>query len=238
MRDLREGFDLRKAADPSFLTKSIAEVILSASTQLTAELKRRGADRMLPEIDFVIAGVATAVFGKYVSAWRTAPTLQKSTVKAAVVAPPRFRTLEIPTNAFQPFLLDGVTRPTLNQRVASLIAPCVPLFRAGATASLVGYGLTALMVQVRSYVLPTYVAATRSVNIVYACLYTGTFMAVVSNLRYQLLQGLIEPAMDRVLGRFPVLQSAAIIAVRIANGLLGSMMAIAGMQSLGLQRVK
>ena len=55
------GLSQRVAADPNFLLKSILEVVLAATTQYMAEVSRRGWNRMLPEIDFVFAGVLTAV---------------------------------------------------------------------------------------------------------------------------------------------------------------------------------
>jgi hypothetical protein len=64
-QDFKTGYSRRVAADPSFQAKSVTEVFLAAGTQLTAEWNRRGSDRLLPEIDFVIPGVLTAVFGKY-----------------------------------------------------------------------------------------------------------------------------------------------------------------------------
>ena len=62
---VKTGYNRRVAADPSFAAKSVTEVILAAGTQLAAEWNRRGATRLLPEIDFVLPGVLTAVFGKY-----------------------------------------------------------------------------------------------------------------------------------------------------------------------------
>ena len=63
--ELKTGYERRVAADPSFASKSITEVLLAAGTQLTAEWNRRGTARMLPEIDFVVPAILTAVFGKY-----------------------------------------------------------------------------------------------------------------------------------------------------------------------------
>lgn len=64
-KQLSTGYKLRVAADPSFPVKSITEVLLAAGTQLTAEWNRRGRHRLLPEIDFVIPAILTAIFGKY-----------------------------------------------------------------------------------------------------------------------------------------------------------------------------
>lgn len=240
-RDLATAYQRRIAADPSFLAKSCAEVLLAGGTQLTAEWSKRG-ERIIPEIDFVTAGFLTAVFGKYYSMWKVAPTQigdeKEEDMSSASVQEPHLLQMKVPTNAFQRTLLDGVTPPSLQQRLGSLLVPVVPLFRAGVVASATGYGFTALVILLRSYLVPSYQAATQNVNIFYASLYTGAFMAIVSNLRYQILQGLVEPMIDRVLRKFPLVRAIMIFAVRIANGLLGSFLAITGMRWLGLQKLK
>ena len=220
--------------------------------------------------------------------WRTAKTLDNDVVKDkdavintpkssqssssdsndAVVAvgvdvagdPILFGRLAVPTNAFQPCMADGRTIPTMRQRLGSFLAPVPALFRAGTMASGVGYGIGAVLVAVRSKWMPHYQTETIPVNVLYASIYTGCFMAVVSNIRYQLLQGLVEPiVIDRWIfsngnvnntndeknsnhvrrHRFPVvLRSFVIFAVRWLNGLLGSVLAINGMQFFGLQRMK
>jgi hypothetical protein len=64
-KQIREGYQCRVAADPSFLQKSFTEVLLAAGTQFAAEWNRRGAARLIPEADFVLPAILTAVFGKY-----------------------------------------------------------------------------------------------------------------------------------------------------------------------------
>lgn len=230
------GFERRIAADPAFLKKSVVEVFLAASTQLSAELSQRGSHRMIPEVDFVVAGVLTAIVGKYYSMWRVAKT-QRGAAEIFKTEPSIFG-LAVPTNAFQEVMLDGVSRPTPKQRAGSLVAPMLPLFQAGVLASIVGYGLTAAAIQIRSILLPSFLATTRQVNIAYAALYTGAFMAIVSNLRYQVLQGWIEPSFERIGRKFPVVLNSVLFMVRILNGWLGSVLAIAGMKALGLQKLK
>lgn len=142
----------------------------------------------------------------------------------------------VPTNAFQRTMLDGVTAPNLMQRMGSLIVPMLPLFQAGCIASFLGYGLTAMIILLRSTFMPAYVPVTQSVNVFYATLYTGAFLATVSNIRYQILQGIIEPFVDHSLGKNPMLRGSLIFVIRIGNGLLGSMLAISGMKLFELQR--
>jgi hypothetical protein len=268
-RSVSRGYRARVAADPNFLAKSLLEVILAAGSQMAAEVSRRGARGCATEVDFVVAGVLTAIAGKYYSSWRVAPTAAPegggdvggdggdaaaaaaaaaagaagADASAAVPAGTRDSASgfwsRVPTNAFQPYQLDGKTRPTAAERLGALLAPIPTLFRAGVIASAIGYGMTSLLISLRSSLLPDYVSPTVNVNIVHACVYTGAFMSIVSNIRYQLLQGIIEPhIIDRFFRRWPPLQAAATFGVRFANGLLGSMLAIAGMKYFGLQKLK
>jgi hypothetical protein len=68
---LQTGYQRRVAADPTFPSKSVTEVLVAAGTQFTAEWNRRGVDRLLPELDFVVPAILTAVIGKYYRYVRT-----------------------------------------------------------------------------------------------------------------------------------------------------------------------
>ena len=270
LSSIKIGYKQRLAADPSYLSKSILEILLAAATQFTAEISRRGYDRILPEIDFVAAGILTAVVGKYFSMWRVAKTVTENVGSMASSDKNRDNKQanwkdSIPTNAFQPTLLDGSTRPMLSSRLLALLLPMPELFRAGVIASIIGYGMTAIMIQVRAILLPDYVMPTVPVSIIGASVYTGAFMAIVSNLRYQLLQGVVEPYLIEepfrkikafgeslktghngligLVGSLLVngcdkVGGFAIAIVRWGNGLLGSWMAIGGMRHFGLQKLK
>lgn len=259
---IKIGISQRVAADPNFLSKSILEVILAATTQYMAELSQRGWDRIIPEIDFVFAGILTAVIGKYFSMWRVAKTIDTSennipADKEGGGSQKKINWREnVPTNAFQRTLLDGHTRPTLSSRFLAFLVPMPQLFRAGVMASTVGYGLTSALISLRTMFLPSYVAQTSPVSVPLAALYTGVFMALVSNIRYQLLQGLVEPFIDLlfdklarmgeidgiagIIARWRIwksIKASLIVGVRWGNGLLGSWIAIAGMRALKLQKL-
>ena len=195
--------------------------------------------------------------------WRTAKTLDddvgednttSSEIEQSDRGDPVIFDLSVPTNAFQPKMADGVATPTTQQRLGSFLAPVPALFKAGTIASCVGYGITTILIGLRTLLIPSYRTETIPVNVLYASVYTGCFMAVVSNLRYQILQGLVEPILidkwiffgindeklqNSKLRRFLVLtRSLVIFMVRWLNGLLGSVLAITGMRMCGLQRLK
>ena len=173
------------------------------------------------------------------SMWRVAKTIEEdASAHDEVAKEVKLGSMSVPSNAFQKYMLDGKTKPSLAQRGGSFIAPMFPLFRAGFIASSVGYGITAILIVLRSVLLPSYVPATRTVNVLYAAVYTGSFMAIASNVRYQILQGLIEPFIDRVFAKFPFIRSSFIFTIRWLNGLLGSVLAISGMRYFGLQKLR
>eukprot|EP00816_Leptocylindrus_hargravesii_P007718 CAMPEP_0196818718 /NCGR_PEP_ID=MMETSP1362-20130617/67080_1 /TAXON_ID=163516 /ORGANISM="Leptocylindrus danicus, Strain CCMP1856" /LENGTH=296 /DNA_ID=CAMNT_0042196925 /DNA_START=181 /DNA_END=1068 /DNA_ORIENTATION=+ len=220
----------RIAADPNFLKKSILEVCLAASTQFMAEMNRRhGMHGVIVEIDFVVAGILTAVAGKYYSMWRVAPTSSNTNTVNDVQQQNSCSSLtsfwdKVPTNAFQSSS-DEFYTPMM--RMASFVKPAPTLFRAGIIASAIGYGLTAVLISLRSILVKTYIPKTQNVNVIAACLYTGGFMAVVSNLRYQLLQGVVEPlCIDGPFANIPSVRAVLIFLVRLGNGFLGSVLAI------------
>jgi hypothetical protein len=276
LSSIKLGYEQRLAADPSFLSKSVLEIILAAATQYTAEVGKRGRHRILPEIDFVAAGVLTAVCGKYYSMWRVAKTVVREesndnhfkhtgNSKTADNKPSTSWRDTVPTNAFQPTLLDGRTKPNTSSRFMAILLPMPELFRAGVIASTLGYGLTAILIHLRTILMPEYVMPTVPVPIIGASIYTGVFMAIVSNVRYQLLQGVVEPHMiEEPFRRFESLgeslrrkqgligylgmllkwsgwnkvKGMIIAVVRWGNGLLGSWIAIEGMRRCGLQKLK
>ncbi len=242
--EIKYQFRIRVAADPDFVQKSIVEIIFAILMQFAAEVSKRGRHRIVPEIDFVIAGIFTAIAGKYYSMWRVAKTVSSSestndgSDHGGDASSTSWRS-NVPTNAFQDTLLDGKTKPDILQRVAAFFVPIPPLFQAGFIASAIGYGFTAILISLRSILIPSYKAVTVNVNILHVCLYTGSFMAVISNIRYQLLQGLIEPKIiDKLFGGVPAVQTTMISLIRLANGLLGSYLAITGMKLLALQKLK
>ena len=196
----------RADADPKFRQKLALEAALACALQTTAEVQRRGR-AFGREADYVVAGVLTALAGKLVASFQAAPS-------AAGVA--------VATNAFQPDV-------PVRARVRAVVGPMPRLFGVGFAAAALGYGLTDCLTRLRDLCGIAVVAPPR-VPILGAAVYTGIFVAVVSNGSYQILQGLVERGWwgDR---------RALLFVGRAGRSLMASALAIRGMQMSGLQAV-
>ena len=100
------------------------------------------------EVDYVIAGVLTAVAGKTYAAYRVAPTKAVEGTTASDDSekrPPAWIT-SAPTNAFQ------LGDYTLTQRLSAFVIPAPRLFFSGCGCGLLGYGVGACLSQLRMLV--------------------------------------------------------------------------------------
>ena len=195
----------RADADPKFRQKLALEAALACALQTTAEVQRRGR-AFGREADYVVAGVLTALAGKLMASFQAAPSMQGATA----------------TNAFQPDV-------PVRDRVGAVVRPMPRLFGVGFAAAAAGYGLTDVLTRLRDLCGIAVVAPPR-VPILGAAVYTGVFVAVVSNGSYQILQGLVERGWwgDR---------RALLFVGRAGRSLMASALAIRGMQMSGLQAV-
>lgn len=169
---------------------------LPCPPKLAAELQRRGVSGAWLEVDYVMAGILTAVAGKTYAAYRVAPTkaVEGSDEpgggggggggggKGRGV--PRW-IATAPTNAFQ------LGQYTLAQRLGAFVAPAPRLFTSGCACGLAGYSFAALLSQLRA-LAGAGPSLAPAVPILPATLYTGIFLVIVSNLSLQFLQGVIE----------------------------------------------
>ena len=116
-----------------------------------------------------------------------------------------------------------------SDRVGAVVRPMPRLFGVGFAAAALGYGLTDCLTRLRDLCGIAVVAPPR-VPILGAAVYTGVFVAVVSNGSYQILQGLVERGWwgDR---------RALLFVGRAGRSLMASALAIRGMQLSGLQAV-
>ncbi len=225
LTSLKEGYKLRSAHTKNFGLKSIYEVSLAFSLQLAAEHSVRGGWKGVAHgADFVGAALLTAVGGKYYSSWVTAPTGPKPRGDASLGV-----WEGVPDNAFTP------APPA--KRALALVKPVPKLFSSGFVIAFTGYTFSSVLISIRKVLIPKYESPAIPVPPLSAALFTAVFMSTVSNLRYQLLQGLVEPAVDKA-GLPETVYKGVIATLRVINGFIGSWLAVQLMRHLGLQRFK
>lgn len=248
---LQDGWNERAMAAGSsriFLLKCVMEVCLAITFQLLAEVQRRRA-RFWPEFDYVLAGTITAVLGKGYSAWVTAPTATLSTQGAASKVGTA-TAAAIPTN----FFTKG--EYPLSTRCFAVVRPAPRLFAVGALSAFLGYGLAASLGTLRELLGVAGSMPPPSVPLLGAAIFTGCFLVTISNLSFQIVQGLIEPRIIDPLASFikrsddggnnngaswraraaESLRWFLIAFVRASRGIFVSGLAIRGMQLSGLQK--
>ncbi|GMH75737.1 hypothetical protein TrST_g3070 [Triparma strigata] len=195
----------RSSLQTNFPLKSLSELSLAVLLQLLAEYKiRSGLPGILLAFDYVLASVLTACAGKYYSMLRTASS-SSSTWLSPLPLLPRLRL----------FLLTSQN-----------------LFSFGFLAGLTGYTLTTFITLFRSKILHQTISL-KIVNPFHAAIYTGAFMAIVSNIRYTILQIKVEPFIEEYFSG--KVMKGIIFGVRCANGFAGSWVAIWGMRYFNIQ---
>ena len=229
------GFRERLLADPSFFVKVAIEVGIGIFTKTTAEYTKRG-PAFASELDFVAANVAMALVADFALVWLPAPTLSFAPRAApASNAVLRFFA-SCPENAFQR-VPPGYAPFTLAQRAGAVARNGAKLLGVGFGASLVGVSATNGLIALRQALDPAWAPPNAPQDVWTMSAAYAAYMAVSSNLRYQVLAGVVEErGIEALLKGQPALCSALSFAVRTGNTFLGSLMWVDFLRILGLQK--
>ncbi|KAL4561936.1 hypothetical protein LXL04_034121 [Taraxacum kok-saghyz] len=228
------GFKERLLADDLFLTKVGIECGVGIFTKSAAELEKRR-ENFSKELDFVCADVIMAIIADFMLVWLPAPTVSLRppvAVSAGIVA--KFFS-GCPDNAFQVALAG--TSYSLLQRIGAIVRNGAKLWAVGTGASLVGTGVTNLLINTRKAIDKSYAVEAEDLPILSTSVAYGVYMSVSSNLRYQVLAGIIEQRMlEPLLHQHKLMLSAICFAVRTGNTFLGSLMWVDYARWIGIQR--
>ncbi|KAI3510878.1 hypothetical protein L1887_18015 [Cichorium endivia] len=228
------GFKERLLADDLFLTKVGIECGVGIFTKSAAELEKRR-ENFTKELDFVCADVIMAIIADFMLVWLPAPTVSLRppvAVSAGMVA--KYFS-GCPDNAFQ-VALAGTSYSFL-QRIGAIVRNGAKLFCVGTGASLVGTGVTNLLINARKAIDKSYAVEAEDLPILSTSVAYGVYMSVSSNLRYQVLAGIIEQRMlEPLLHQHKLALSAICFAVRTGNTFLGSLMWVDYARWIGIQR--
>ncbi|XP_047094317.1 protein RETICULATA-RELATED 4, chloroplastic-like [Lolium rigidum] len=227
------GFRERLLADDLFLAKVAMECGVGIFTKTAAEYERRR-ENFTKELDFVIADVVMAIVADFMLVWLPAPTVSLQPALAMNAGSLAKFFHNCPDNAFQ-IALSG-TSYTFLQRFGAIMRNGAKLFAVGTSASLIGTGVTNAIIKARQSVSKDDAGEVENIPIVSTSIAYGVYMAVSSNLRYQILAGVVEQRMlEPLLHRHKLALSALCFAVRTGNTFLGSLLWVDYAKFIGIQ---
>ncbi|KAJ9558255.1 hypothetical protein OSB04_012869 [Centaurea solstitialis] len=241
------GFKERLLADDLFLTKVGIECGVGIFTKSAAELEKRR-ENFTKELDFVFADVIMAIIADFMLVWLPAPTVSLRApiaINAGQVAKffsgcpiTHFRLLWLvhPIHSCRELVPLCVTGPSC------LPLELVHLLSISLSELLlkVGTGITNGLIKARKAVDKSFaVEAEEDIPILSTSVAYGVYMAVSSNLRYQVLAGVIEQRMlEPLLHQHKLVLSAVCFAVRTGNTFLGSLMWVDYARWVGIQKIR
>ncbi|KAK8481275.1 hypothetical protein V6N11_031156 [Hibiscus sabdariffa] len=216
------GFKERLLADDLFFTKIGIECGVGIFTQCAAELEKRR-ERITKELDFAFSGVVLALVADFMLVWIPAPTVSlKPPIPLSSGAISNFF-YNCPDNAFQVALAG--TSYSLLHRIGAIVRNGAKLFTVGTGASLIGVGVTSTLINARKVFGKSFAVEAEDVPVLSMSVRHGVDMSVSSNLRYQIVAGVIEQRiLEPLLHHHKIILSATCFAVRTGNTLLGSLM--------------
>lgn len=231
------GFRERLLADPGFMIKVGIEVGIGICTKCTAEYAKRGA-YFLPQLDFVFANLIMALVADFMLVWLPAPTVPLSEGSTGKSSNPLASAFAgCPDNAFQR-VQPGSAPFSIAQRVGAVVRNGLKLFAVGTFASLLGVGITNALIGMRQMLDPSFVPLNAPQNVIVMAAAYGLYMATSSNLRYQILAGLVEErGIESWFKGNPQVCAVLSFIVRTANTFLGSLLWVDFIGILGLQKI-
>jgi len=172
----------RMQADPNFLFKVLAEVAMDVTLIIMVNKARRG-ERFWPELEFTLTQCAVSACNDASLVFLLAPTTAKAAGAAATSAVGKW--LEaLPSYCMQP---GGYA---LSQRVATYFVKGSVYWCIGFVMGGVGTGIVHKLTETRVKNEPDYEPPAEMQPLVPAMFAWGAFMAISSNTRYQIVNGL------------------------------------------------
>ncbi|KAK4408280.1 protein RETICULATA-RELATED 4, chloroplastic [Sesamum angolense] len=197
------GFKERLLADDLFLAKVAMECGVGVFTKTAAEYERRR-ENFFKELEIVFCDVVMAIIADFMLVYLPAPTVS--------LRPP------LALNAGRIAKFFTVVQIMLFRNGAKL-------FAVGTTSSLVGTIVTNALINARKAVDHSAADEVENVPVLSTSVAYGVYMAVSSNLRYQVLAGVVEQRiLEPFLHQHKLLLSAMCFAVRTGNTFLGSLL--------------
>ncbi|KAL8029371.1 hypothetical protein ABFX02_14G221500 [Erythranthe guttata] len=228
------GFKERLLADDLFLAKLAMECGVGIFTKTAAEYERRR-ENFFNELEIVFADVVMAVIADFMLVYLPAPTVSLRVPLGLDAGRLAKFFYNCPDNAFQ-VALSGTSFSML-QRIGAIVRNGAKLFAVGTTSSLVGTLVTNAVINARKAVDISASGEVENVPVLSTSVAYGVYMAISSNLRYQVLAGVIEQRiLEPMLHEHKLFLSAICFAVRTGNTYLGSLLWVDYARFIGIQK--
>ncbi|KAI9196786.1 hypothetical protein LWI28_026976 [Acer negundo] len=228
------GFKERLLADDLFLAKVGMECGVGIFTKTAAEYDRRR-ENFFNELEIVFADVVMAIIADFMLVYLPAPTVSLRSPLLVSAGPISKFFYNCPDNAFQ-VALPGSSFSLLH-RIGAIVRNGAKLFAVGTTSSLVGTAVTNALINARKAVDKSAAGEVENVPILSTSAAYGVYMAISSNLRYQVLAGVVEQRiLEPFLHQHKLILSALCFAVRTGNTYLGSLLWVDYARFIGIQK--
>ncbi|KAK9848846.1 hypothetical protein WJX84_001462 [Apatococcus fuscideae] len=230
------GFRERLLADPNFHVKVGIEVGIGICTKSSAEFGKRG-ELFWVELDFVLANVIMALIADFMLVWLPAPTIAfRPTGDGSKNAVMSFFD-SCPDNAFQR-VPEGHAPYSIAQRGGAVARNGLKLLAVGFAASLLGVGITNVLVGFRQFLDPSFIPLNPPQDVLKTSAAYASYMALSSNLRYQVIAGVVEQrGFEVIFEKNPRIQNVLSFVTRTGNTFLGSWWWIDYVRLLGFQKI-
>ncbi|XP_048499734.2 protein RETICULATA-RELATED 4, chloroplastic-like [Beta vulgaris subsp. vulgaris] len=228
------GFKERLLADDLFLAKVGMECGVGIFTKTAAEYEKRR-ENFFNELEVVFADWVMAVIADFMLVYLPAPTFALRQPLALNAGPISKFFHNCPDNAFQIAL--GGASYSLMQRIGAIVRNGSKLFAVGTASSLVGTSITNAVINARKAVDKSAADEVETVPILSTSVAYGVYMAISSNLRYQIVAGIIEQRLlEPMFHKQKLLLSAFCFAVRTGNTFVGSLLWVDYARWIGIQK--
>ncbi|KAL8129351.1 hypothetical protein V2J09_018506 [Rumex salicifolius] len=224
----------RLLADDLFLAKLAMECGVGVFTKTAAEYERRRGD-FFNELEVVFADVVMGIIADFMLVYLPAPTVALRPA-LGVNAGSIFNFLQsCPDNAFQVEL--GHVSYTPLHRIGAIVRNGAMLFGVGTTSSLVGTAITNAFMNAKKVVNKSSTEEVENLPVLSTSAAYGVYMAVSSNLRYQIIAGVVEQRiLEPMLHNHKIVLSAMCFAIRTGNTFLGSLLWVDYARWVGIQK--
>ena len=126
---------------------------------------------------------------------------------------------------------------TVAQRTGAVVRNGAKLLGVGFGSSLFGVGVTNALIQIKQFLDPEFVPLNKPQGVLVTSAAYGSYMAWNSNLRYQIIAGIVEErGIERLFKGNQTICGLLSFAVRTGNTFLGSSMWIDYLRLIGLQK--